>query len=156
MNLDELSLIINYIVDEGEKVKSKYLEEPTGLIDYVAIFCRDENEKQKILALTETLGVVVRDTPTGQNIKLNSPIKTKSGPVKLIKVRNTDPIKHHRGAPDFRVKDYDSFKRKYLGKKDFKLIDRGSFEMIEIYDPKADVLVYFLNIPLTTQLGIRT
>ena len=28
--------------------------------------------------------------------------------------------------------------------------------MIEIWDPQADVLVYFPNIPLTKQLGIKT
>lgn len=156
MNLDDLSLIVNYIVDEGEKVKKEYLEDPTGPVDYVAVFCRDDDEQQKILSLVKTLGVVAQKTPTGPNIKLNNPIITKSGPVKLIKVRNIDPIKHQRGASDFRVKDYEIFKQKYLGRKNINLIERQGFEMIEIWDPNADVLVYFLNIPLTRQLGIET
>ena len=153
---DGLNSIVNYIVDEGEKVKAKYLEEQTGPVDYVAIFCKDEDEKKKLLDLVSALGTVAQETPTGPNIKLINPIVTNSGAVRLIKIRNVDSIKRQRGAPDFRVEDYHSFKQKYLGKKNINLIDRKSFEMIEIWDPQADVLVYFPNIPLTKQLGIKT
>lgn len=154
MNEEEFDKIVNYIVDEGEKVKKKYLEEETGPVDYLAICCRDGKEKQELLSLTRTLGTVAQETPTRPNFKLRVPIMTKSGPVRLVKIRNTDPLKHQRGAPDFRVNDYEAFKKKYLGKKNINLIDRKTFEMIEIWDPEADVLVYFCSIPLTQQLGI--
>ncbi len=151
---EDLELVINYIVDEGEKINKKYLEEKVGSIDYLAIFCKDEKEKQELLGLMDKLGEVVQETPTGPNYKLLTPIKTKSGNVNLVKIRNADPKKSHRGAPDFRVNDYVLFKKKYLGRQNFNLIIRPGFEMIEIWDPNADVLVYYLNIPLTKQLGI--
>ena len=156
MNVKELEELVNYIVDEGERVKSKYLEEETGPVDYLSIFCKDEKEKNELLSLMKTEGEFIQDAPTGPNFKLRTPIMTKSGPVPLIKIRNTDPVKRQRGAPDFRVKNYEEFKRKYLGRKNINLIDRKTFEMIEIWDPDADVLVYFCSIPMTKQLGIKT
>lgn len=154
MNNNDLELIVNYIVDKGEGVIKKYLEEPVGNIDYLAIFCKDDEEKKQLLDLMNSLGEVIQDTPTGPNFKLKTPIETKSGKVGLIKIRNTDSAKIHRGAPDFKVDDYEAFKNKYLGREHFNLIERQDFEMIEIWDPEADVLVYFPNIPLTNQLGI--
>jgi hypothetical protein len=155
MKREEFEKIVNYIVDEGERVKRKYLKEETGPVDYVGIFCRDEKEKQKLFTLIKTLGIVVQETPTGPNFKLKTPILTKSGSTHFIKIRNTDPIKHQRGAPDFLVEDYYSFKKKYLGRKDFNLINREIFEMIEIWDPDADVLVYFKNITMAQVLGVK-
>jgi hypothetical protein len=154
MTSQELTAIVNYIVDEGDKINKKYLDEVVGPVDYVAIFCKDENEKNELTNLITNLGEAVDETPTGINYKLNSPIETNQGPVILIKIRNTDPQKPHRGALDFRVKDYASFKNKYLGREHFNLIERPDFEMIEIWDPEADVLVYYPNIPLTQQLKI--
>lgn len=154
MNSSKLSTLVNYIVDKGIEVKTKHLENDHSPIDYVAIFCKDEEEKEELLNLLESLGNIIQQTPTGPNFKLKTPIVTSSGPVTLIKIRNTDPIKHQRGAPDFRIDDYEAFKKKYLGKQNFNLIDRKTFEMIEIWDPKADVLVYFPNIPLTKQLDL--
>ena len=37
------------------------------------------------------------------------------------------------------------FKEKYLSQKEFKLIMRENFEMIELIDPQFDVRVYFSN-----------
>ena len=153
MDRRKLESIVNYIVEEGERVKYKYLEEETGPVDYLGIFCRDEKEKRELLSLMKAEGEFVQETSRGPHYKLKKPIETKSGPVGLIKIRNTDPVKKHRGAPDFRVDNYDSFKKKYLGRKDFNLIVRPNYEMIEIWDPQADVLVYFLSIPITEQLG---
>lgn len=153
MNHQEFESLVNYIVDEGERVKDNNLDEATGPVDYLAIFSKDDKEKQELLDLALNLGIVAQETPTGPNIKLHKPIQTKSGPVTFVKIRNVDPIKKQRGAPDFRVEDYEGFKKKYLGRKNFNLIDRRTFEMIEIWDPTADVLVYFCNIPLTKQLG---
>jgi len=148
MNRQKLDSIINEIVDEGEKVKSKYLEEPTGPVDYLGIFSRDEDEMNAMLSLMKTEGKFLQDTPTGPHYMLKNPVLTKSGPVSIIKVRKPDSKKPYRGAPDFLVDDYDSFKKKYLGRKYFNLIDREVFEMIEIWDPEANVLVYFKNMPI--------
>lgn len=156
MNRQQFEDIINEIVDEGERVKKKYLEEETGHVDYLGIFCKDEKEKNDLLSLMKTEGEFIQDTPTGPHYKLKRLVLTKSGSVVIIKVRNKDPRKPYRGAPDFLVDDYDSFKKKYLGRKDFNLIDREAFEMIEIWDPDADVLVYFKNIPMVQVLGIKT
>ncbi len=154
MDRKKLEEIINYIVDEGERVKSKYLEEETGPVDYLGIFSKDEDEKNKLLELMKTEGKFIKDTPTGPHYLLHNPVITKSGPVSIIKVRTTDPKKPYRGAPDFLVDDYDSFKKKYLGRKDFDLITREVFEMIEIWDRDADVLVYFKNHPMAEILGL--
>ena len=156
MNRQQFEAIVNEIVKEGERVKSKYLEEPTGPVDYVGIFSRDENEKNAMLSLMKTEGEFLQDTPTGPHYKLKRPLLTKSGLVAVIKVRTTDPKKPHRGSPDFLVDDYDSFKKKYKDRKYFNVIEREVFEMIEIWDPDADVLVYFKNIPMAQILGIKT
>ena len=156
MTVKDFDLIINYIADEGEKINRKYLlDKEVGSIDYLAVFCKDEEEREELLNIINKIGKVVQETPTGPNYKLSSPIKTKSGEVNLVKIRNNDPKKSHRGAPYFRVNDYASFKKKYLGKENFDLIERPGFEMIEIWDPAADVLVYYPSIPLTVQLGIN-
>lgn len=74
----------------------------------------------------------------------------------LLKIRKPDPTRPERGDADFTLRDYNSFKEKYLKDAEhFKLIDRGNFEMIELKDPKFDVRSYFSNIPLTVQLGIE-
>lgn len=156
MNRQQLESIINEIVDEGERVKKKYLEEETGPVDYVGIFSKDENEKNDMLSLMKTEGEFIQDTPTGPHYKLKRPVLTKSGPVVVIKVRTTDPKKPYRGSPDFLVDDYVSFKKKYLGRKDFNLIDREAFKMVEIWDPQADALVYFKNKPIAQILSIKT
>ena len=101
------------------------------------------------------MGSVIENTPTGPLYKLHISLKTLAGHLLLLKIRQPDPTRPQRGDADFTLKNYYLFKEKYLKDVEhFKLIDRGDFEMIELGDPKFQVLSHFSNIPLTISLGI--
>ena len=81
---------------------------------------------------------------TGFTYLLNEPIKTPYGSLKLVKVRLPDPSRSQRGAPDFKLLDYQKFKEKFIRSSgDFTLMLKEEYEMIEIKG--VDVLVYIPN-----------
>ena len=82
-------------------------------------------------------------------------MKTVAGLLKLLKIRHPDSTRPERGDADFTVTNFVVFKKKYLSKKEFKLIKRKNFEMIELMDPEFDVRAYFSNPPLDKQLNIK-
>lgn len=110
---------------------------------------KDEQEFKNLEQLVRPLGRKVdkQTSKTGVSFLLNQPIKTPAGLLKLLKIRKPDPTRPQRGAPDFRVKDYQHFKDKYLQKSgNFTLMVRKDLEMIELKG--IDVLVYFPNNPV--------
>jgi hypothetical protein len=83
-------------------------------------------------------------TKSGVTIILDKPIETPAGHLEVLKVRKPDPTRSQRGAPDFRVKDYNKFKEKYFltgRNSNFSLMIRKEYEMLELKG--VDVLVYF-------------
>jgi len=152
MNNQEFFKIVDYILDKGVELVQKHLEEEELPLDYVHIFSKSETEYNEFLEIIKTLGKLVDQTPTSLNYQLDEPYKTKHGLLKVIGIRRYDPEKPQRGAPDFRVANYEKFKEKY--KHLMKLIVRPEFEMLELSDAEFDIFVYFLNSPLTLDLGI--
>lgn len=144
MTKQELEKIVTYIVDQGllaikENTNEKYLP-----IDYIGIFCQNDEEFIEMDNLVKTLGVLGDKTATGtgNTYLLNEPINTNAGLLKVLKVRKSDATRPQRGAPDFRVNNYQSFKEKYLSRgHNFSLITREVYELIELKG--IDVLVYF-------------
>jgi hypothetical protein len=103
--------------------------------------------------LAEKIGKLIKDTPTGPLFNI-TPLDTKAGKLKLVKIRLPDETRLERGDADFTVRDYSAFKKDCLTKPGFKLISRDSSEMIELMDPNFNVRAYFSNPPLDRQLGL--
>lgn len=144
MTKEELEKIVNYIVDQGLLAIRENTDEKDLIVDYMGIFAKNDDEFTDMDNLVKTLGVLgdKTATSTGNTYLLNEPINTKAGFLKVLKIRKPDPTRLQRGAPDFRVNDYQSFKEKYLPSgHNFSLIAREVYEMIELKG--IDVLVYF-------------
>lgn len=149
MNKKALESIVHYIVKQAARAIEINTDERSLPIDYLAIFSKDKQEFKNLERLIRPLGREVdkQTSKTGTTFLLNQPIKTSAGLLKLLKVRKPDPARPQRGAPDFRVENYQGFKDKYLRKSgNFTLMVRKDFEMIELKG--VDVLVYFPNRPL--------
>jgi len=151
MNINE---IIQYIVDQGVQSYEKNTDEHDLAIDFVDIFAKDETDFEKLTKIAESISTVIDKTKTGDIRKLNNPVETKAGKLRLMKIRVPDKSKPYRGAPDFKIKSYENFKNKYLNQDKFSLIVRPDYEMIELKDDDFDVLVYFLNNPLSDCLNL--
>ncbi len=142
--MEQLEKIVNYIVIAGLKAIKSNTKNEKATLDYLAIFAKNQSEFQKLLSQTCQLGKEVdpKNNLTGQTFLLKSPFQTPAGPLKVLKIRRPDPTRPQRGAPDFKVKNYQDFKKKYLvNGHNFSLVIRKDFEMIELKG--IDVLVYF-------------
>lgn len=149
MNRKTLENIIHYLVKQAVEAIEANTEEKNLPVDYIAIFSKNEQEFKNLEQLVRPLGKEIdkQTSKTGLTFLLDQPIKTSAGLLKLLKVRKPDPTRSQRGAPDFRVHNYQQFKDKYLQKSgNFTLMIRKDFEMIELKG--VDVLVYFPNKPL--------
>lgn len=154
--MNKINEILEYIIPKTLELNRVHIPDESVRVNYSAIFCQSETEYEELNREAARLGDVAEDTPTGPLYKFHKPLQTVSGPLWLLKVRKPDPSRSERGDADFTLKDYNSFKVKYLKDTEhFKLIDRGKFEMIELKDSKFDVRCYFSNIPLSVQLGIE-
>ncbi len=153
MKQEEILRIIGYLVSECNKLKNKYVDEKDLEVDYVCVFAQSESEYNQLIEAAESLGKIVDETPTGPIFAFNFPLKTIAGSPKLLKIRKPDKTRPQRGDVDFNT-DYSNFKNKYLNDKEFTLVKREKFEMIELKDPSFDVLVYFSSTPTSQQLGI--
>ncbi|MFH0952182.1 MAG: hypothetical protein V1838_03240 [Patescibacteria group bacterium] len=144
MNRHDLEIIVNHIASQGLLAISQNTDEKDLLINYMGIFAKDDTEFMEMDDIVKTLGTPGDNTATasGSTYLLNEPFNTPAGPLKVLKIRRPDPTRPQRGAPDFRVKDYSSFKEKYLSSTgNFSLMIRKDYEMLELKG--VDVLVYF-------------
>ncbi len=128
-------------------LKKKKLE-----IDYICIFSHSQKEHNEFLKKAGEIGKIADETPTGPIFAFKFPPRTIAGNPKLLKVRKPDETRPQRGDVDFNT-NYEEFKEKYLDDKQFTLIKRKDFEMIELRDSAFDVLVYFSSIPLSSSWG---
>ena len=153
MELEKFRLLVKKIVEESNNLKNQYTNERNAPVNYACIFCQNEVQYRDFVALANELGTVIKETSTGLlfNIK---PLETISGKLKLLKIRKPDVTRPEKGDADFTVLDYKKFKKKFLKQKEFSLIVREFFEMIELVDPSFKVRTYFSNPPLDHQLGI--
>ena len=95
------------------------------------------------MLVAETLGEEIdkETAKTGRTFLLNEAMETSAGKLSLIKVRLPDPARPQRGAPDFKITNYEQFKEIYLQSSgNFTLMIRKDYEMIEIKG--IDVLIY--------------
>lgn len=146
MTKEALEIIINYIVDQGIKAINDNTKETNLQIDYMGIFCKNNDEFEEMEYLLSTLGKPGDKTATksGSTFLLKEPFDTPAGPLKVLKARRPDPTRSQRGAPDFKVKNYQAFKDTYFSNEknsNFTLMLRKEYEMLELKG--VDVLVYF-------------
>lgn len=154
MKTDDLKLLVEEIVRRANELKNKHARESDASVNYACIFSQDTQEYENLLKTTHRLGKVLKETPTGPIFYIK-PLETVSGKLQLLKIRAPDPTRPELGDADFTVLDYPDFKKKYLTNKGFKLIERETFEMIELIDPAFEVRVYFSNPPLDKQFGLK-
>lgn len=152
MNIEDFKNIVKNIVVQAQALMQKYIKE-SAPVNYACIFCQNDEEYESFFKFTNQIGKVIQETKTGLVFQIQ-PLITVAGELRLLKIRTPDPTRPERGDADFTLSNYDEFKKTYLGQKGFSLINKETFEMIEIVDPNFNVRVYFSNPPLDKQLGL--
>lgn len=152
--MNNLIEIINYIVDQSNKLKNRFTDVSSAPIEFACIFCQTEKEYKELTNSIESLGKIVERTPSGFTYLLDKPIKTVAGPLRLVKIRKPDPKRPEKGDADFNT-NYKNFKKKYQGISGFELVKRETFEMLRLSNPSFDVMSCFSNIPKSKSLGIK-
>jgi hypothetical protein len=153
MNVNDLLLLVKESVEKATKLKDKHTNQKNAPVNYACIFSQSKNEYDDFIDVTNKIGKVVKETPSGFLYHIQ-PLDTISGKLLLLKIRKPDPTRPERGDADFTVDNYPDFKKKYLSQDGFKLMLKEDFEMIELMDSEFDVRVYFSDPPLDKQLGL--
>ncbi|OGY18280.1 MAG: hypothetical protein A3F04_00200 [Candidatus Chisholmbacteria bacterium RIFCSPHIGHO2_12_FULL_49_9] len=153
MKEKDLKKFVQEIVNYAKSIKDKHTGEADAPVNYACIFAQSQEEFDDLLTTARNLGKVIKETPTGPLFRIE-PLRTVSGPLRLLKVRKPDVTRIERGDADFTVSDYPSFKKSVLKKPGFTLIEREEFEMIELMDPGFDVRAYFSHPTLDRQLEL--
>ena len=115
-------------------------------INYASIYAQSPEEFDKISHELMNNGKVVLKRSSGDYYQLEEPLSTPVTKISYCRVRMFDNEHPERGYVDFEVKNYQSFKDKYLARPYFSLINSGE-EMIKLKDPKFKVRAYFPSGP---------
>ncbi len=145
--------IVQNIVSQARKLKDLHTDQKNAPVNYACIFSQSDDEYQRLEAMVAKIGKVIQSTKMG-NVYLVESFETVAGPLRIVKIRKPDPNRPERGDADFTVSDYPAFKKAYLDKPGFKLIERPGHEMIELADKDFDVLAYFSHPILEKVLGL--
>jgi hypothetical protein len=154
MDVSEFKELIEEIVLQAARLKDKHTHEEKAVVEYACIFSQSKAEYEKLLRTVKEIGSAIKETPTGLLFRV-TPIETVSGSLRLVKIRLPDATRPERGDADFRIPDYDNFKKIVLTKKGFSLIERSDFEMIELVDKLFNVRAYFSNPPISKQYKLE-
>ena len=153
-NIDELRIFVKLIVEKSKILKDKYTNEYDAKVNYACIFCQNESDFIKYISiLKEDNNEILEDTYSGPLFRIKD-LDTVSGTLKLLKIRRYDKEHLELGDADFTIKNYNDFKNNCLNKKEFSIISKQDFEMIELMEKDSDVRVYFSNPPIDEDLGI--
>lgn len=134
--------LVNNIVRNTQILKDKYTDQKNVPVYYVCIFCQTEDEYKNFIKEACKIGKKIEERSNSLLFRI-TPIETSAGKLEILRVRQPDKKFIERGDADFVVKDYQSFKEKYLNQPGFKLIPRNDSEMIELYKEGENVRVYF-------------
>lgn len=153
MNKNQLNELINYIVAQGVSAIQSNIPWTDASIDYVAIFSKNDDEFNQLEKIAETLWKEIdkENIKTGRTFLLNEAFHTSAGDLSLLKIRKPDPTRPQRGAPDFKVQEYQKIKDTYLQSSwNLTLMMRKEYEMVEI--KWVDVLVYLPSQTLSERI----
>ena len=158
MEIDYLKKRILNIVAQATALKNKHIDDrivqtKNAPVNYACIFSQSEEEYNELVETVLKIGKVIKETQSGLLFHIE-PLDTTAGKLRILKIRLPDNSRPELGDADFTILTFPVFKKEYLVKKGFKLIQRENFEMIELMDSEFDVRVYFSNPPLDKQLGI--
>ena len=152
MQYQTISEIINQCVKNITKdIKSlQYVKE----IDFIDIFPRSIKHKNILDEEALKIAKIIEKTDRGNFYVFTTPIPTKFGCLKIIKIRKFDETRlPWVAAPDFSMTDYDMFLNKYKFDKRFAYIERPTYKGLEF--KTKDSLIYFLDVPTTTYYNIK-
>lgn len=152
MASDEIIKRITDIAVGITQVKDVYVSEKNLTIDYITLFSHSDSELADLITAGKTIGKQI-DEHNGPVFRLNRPITFPNGTLKYFRIRKPDIKRPQIGCGDFKVADYESFKNKYLGQKNFELFHGGGFDYLGIHDMTQDYLVYFPDKAITESLG---
>jgi hypothetical protein len=147
MDSGKLRPLIKMIVTEASKLRDAKTSEYQAPVNYACVFSQSEEEYETFLTVAKQIGKVVQETAMGPVFYVE-PLDTIAGNLRIVKIRKPDPKRIEWGDADFTVANYPAFKKAYLNKPGFKLIERPYMEMIELAAPKFSALAYFSNPPL--------
>lgn len=116
-------------------------------ITYLTIFAHRPEEYEKLIAFAGELGKP-EETNNGLRFNLKTPIRTRAGMLKRIRIRKPDPYRTQVGCADYDVGDYTDFRDKYLATRpdNVRLIERPGYSMLEFHDPDFDVFAYVFSV----------
>jgi len=149
----QLKSLILKIIEKCLILKDKVVGEPDAILSYVCIFAQSEDEYANMENQVALTGRIVENTPTG-NVYEIPPLDTSAGTLHILKIRKPDVTRPELGDCDFELSDYAKFKQNHLEKPGFKLIERETFEMIELMEEGGDVRIYFSNPPVSYPLQL--
>lgn len=150
----QLSEVVTNIVSAATALKNFQTQEVNAKVSYCCIFSRNEAEFIKFRDTASKNGKLAKETETGP-VFIIPGIPTKSGLLRILKIRQPDPSRKERGDADFAVEDFSKLKNQYQSLPGFRLIERPEFEMIELVDEAFNARVYFSNPPVEEHSGIK-
>lgn len=150
MTKEGLQKLVQDIVEQSCGLKDKHTDQKNAPVHYCCIFSQNQNEYEELLEVANKIGKVIEETSMGPLFQIE-PIETVSGLLRILKIRKPDLTRLERGDADFAVKNYDEFKETCLTKPGIGVIERDTFEMIELMDPAFNVRAYFSNPPVEEQ-----
>ena len=139
MDVENLKQLVQDIVKKASILKNKHTSEENAPVNYACVFCQNNEQYNSLVVVAQKIGKMIEETPTGP-LFLIQPLDTVAGKLQLVKIRRPDAERPELGDADFTVANYPEFKRKYLSQKEFSLIARKNFEMIELVDSKFNHL----------------
>lgn len=153
MNLSDLKIFVQNIVNDAKSLKDKHIDEIDAPVNYACIFSHSMDEFKHLVEIVSEMGEILFDTDKGPVFHI-TPLVTVAGNLKILKIRKPFKERPERGDADFTIRNYEDFKKNYLGQVGFRLIKKRDFEMVELADKTFDVLAYFSNPPLDEQYNI--
>lgn len=142
MNQKEFIDLIHEIVRKSNELKNKYTNEINAPINYCCIFSKNDKHFEELIKLSNNIWKVLEQTKTWPLYIIQS-IDTIAWELKLLKIRKYDDEHPELWDADFTIENYIEFKKEVITKKEFKIINKNKFEMIELKEDWADVRTYF-------------
>lgn len=137
--------IYRQIVIDAHKLVFSFIdkEDLTGKVNYASIFAHSDEEFVEFTKDIEANGTIFNKQPSGSYYLLNTPIDTDFGEITICRVRSYDDEHLERGYLVFETVDYTEFKKKYLPKPYFHLMELPHVELVELHAPNHTVRAYF-------------
>lgn len=116
-------------------------------IESLTIFSHFYVEYKNLSEILLEIGTLINEN-NGPRVALHEPIEVNGNTIIHLRIRKPDEERPQVGCNDFEIKDYESFKAKYLSQhpQNLRCIVRADYEMIEFFDPSYDVLAYVVSV----------